>query len=102
MLRRLVNADVKWAVHRLDAEFLLFKLHRRKHRVGVVDLVAAREPELALGDVRPEDESLAVVFLDRKQIQLTTKTAMVTLFGFFTLLEPRVELFLREERRTVN
>src|SRR5215213_3891721 len=46
-LGQLVNADVKRAVHRLDAKLLLLEFHRRKHRIGVVALVPAREPKFA-------------------------------------------------------
>src|ERR1041385_5169431 len=131
MLRRLVNTDVKRAVHRLDAKFLLFKFHRREHRVDVVDFVPAGEPELTLRDVRredesisaqqqllaqvvfhllanraalrvPEDETLTVFFLNREQIELATQPSMISLLCLFALLQPRVELFLREERRAVD
>src|SRR6185369_13169428 len=59
MLRRLIDPDVERAVHRLDAKLLLFELHRREHRVDVVDFVPAREPKLALGDVWREDQTIA-------------------------------------------
>jgi hypothetical protein len=50
----------------------------------------------------PEDQALAVLFLNRKQIELTAETAMIALLSFFALLQPRIELFLREESRAVN
>src|SRR5689334_1213206 len=130
-LRRLVNADVKRAVHRLDAKLLPFKLHRREHRIGVVAFVTAREPQLAFRDVGrkhetvtasqellaqvvfhllanraalrvPEDQSLAVLFLNREQVELAAETTMIALLCFFALLQPRIELFLREESRAVD
>src|SRR6185369_5918095 len=97
----------------------------------VVDFVSARKPKLALGDVRredeavtaqqkllaqvvfhllanraafrvPEDQTLAIVFLNRKQVQLAAQTTMIALLSLFTLLEPCIELFLREESRAVD
>src|SRR4026208_2047873 len=115
MLRGFVDSDVKRAIHRLDPKLLALDFHRREHRIDVVDLVPAREPQVALGDVRredesitakqkllaqvifhlladraafrvPEDQALSVVFLNRKQVELTTKTTMISLLRFFTLL----------------
>src|SRR5215216_7576192 len=91
----------------------------------------AREPQLAFGNVRredqpvtskqellaqvvfhlladraafrmPEDQTLPVVFLNGKQVELTAETAMISLFRLFTLLQPGVEFFLRKERRAVD
>src|ERR1044072_5937264 len=93
--------------------------------------MAAREPQIAFRNVRrvdqpitaqqklfaqvvfhlladraafrvPEDQTLAVVFLNRKQIKLATQTTMIALLSFFTLLEPCIELFLREKSRAVD
>src|SRR6185503_493885 len=126
MLRGFVDSDVKRAVHRLDAKLLALEFHWGEHRVDVVDLVPAREPQVALRNMRredeaitaqqkllaqvvfhfladraalrvPEDQALAVIFLNRKQVELTTKTTMIALLSFFTLLQPRIELFLRKE-----
>src|SRR6478736_4019201 len=50
----------------------------------------------------PEDQTLAVVFLNREQIEFAAEAAMITFLGFFALLQPRVEFFLREESRAVD
>ena len=130
-LRGFIDPDVKRAVHRLDAKLLALEFHRRKHRVDVVDFMSTRMPEIAFGDVRredlpvtsqqqllaqvvfhlladraafrvPEDQTLTVLFLNRKQIQLAAQTTMIALLSFFTLLEPCIELFLRKESRAVD
>src|SRR6184192_4051801 len=99
---------MKRAIHRLNAELLFLELHRREHRIGIVLFMSADEPEIALGDVRrendavsalhklfakivlhlfangaafgmPEDEPLPVLFLNRKQIEFTSQAPMVAL-----------------------
>src|SRR5882672_3592883 len=122
---------MKRAVHRLDPKLLPFKLHWREHGVGIVFFVTADEPQIALGNVgrenqsiatscqlfaevifqllangaalrMPEHQSLAVLFLNRKQIKLFTQTPVISLFSLFALLQPRVQLFLRKEGRAVD
>src|SRR5690348_13424916 len=118
-------------VHRLEPVFLFLNGRRGKHRVGVVVLVPAREPELALRDVRrvnktvsatlkllfkelfhlvaddaalrmPEDQALAIVIVDRKEIELASKSTVVTLLSFFTLLEPGIEFLLLSKSDAVD
>src|SRR6185312_14972416 len=112
MLRGLVDANMARTIHRLKSEFRALEFHRRKHRVSVVLFVSTNRPKLALGYVRrknlpvaslsqlftnvvfhfatngsalrmPEDETLAVLFLNREQVQFPTKLAMVASLRFF-------------------
>src|SRR5689334_13735904 len=50
----------------------------------------------------PEDQTLPVIFLNRKQIEFTTEATMIAFLSFFALLQPRIELFLGEESRAVD
>src|SRR5215213_296676 len=131
MLRRLIDTDVKRAVHRLDAKLLALEFHRREHGVDIVDFMPAREPQLAFGNMRredepvaskqqlpaqvvfhlladraafrmPEDQPLPVLFLNRKQIQFAAQATMIALLCLFTLFQPGIELFLREKGRAVD
>src|SRR5882724_3931111 len=106
---------MKRTVHRLNAKLLSFKLHRREHWVGIVLFVPAHPPQITLRNVRrkneaiaaghelfaeiifhlfangsafgvPEYQSLAVGFLNRKEIQFSPKPAMIPLLGFLPLL----------------
>jgi hypothetical protein len=38
----------------------------------------------------PQNQTLAVVFLNRKQIEFTSELAMIALLGFFALSDPGV------------
>src|SRR5579885_28716 len=130
-LLRAVDADVERAVHRLDAELHVFELHRREHRVAVRLVVAARDPEVALGDVRrvnksvaalvqllvevvlhrladdralrvPEDEASAVLLLNREEVEFFAQATVVAPLGLLALLDPGVEFFLRGEGGSVD
>ena len=130
-LLRLINADVHRAVHRLQTKFSLFELGGRKHRVAIVLFVAANLPQLAFRDMGrvhqavialdqllpqilfhllshdralwvPQDETLAVLFLNRKQVEFASEPAMITLLGFFTLLQPGIKFLLRKECRAID
>src|SRR5258705_273664 len=110
---------MKRAVHRLEPKLRLFKRGRREHRVGIVLLMSTYLPQFALGDVwrinktivaphqflaqvvfhlltddsalrMPEDQSLPVLFLNRKQVEFFAKTSVISLLGLFALLEPCV------------
>ena len=50
----------------------------------------------------PQDETLAVLFLNRKQVEFASEPAMITLLGFFTLLQPGIKFLLRKERRAID
>jgi hypothetical protein len=50
----------------------------------------------------PENQPRPGEILDREQVQLLAQHAMVTLLGFFDLVEVIVEVFLREKRSAVN
>jgi hypothetical protein len=45
----------------------------------------------------PQDQARSVVIGDREKIQLASQASMIATFGFFALLEPRVELVLLRE-----
>src|SRR5437660_2703831 len=122
---------MKRTIHRLETELRLLQRRRRKHRVAIVLLVSTQLPQFALRDVRrvdkaivpsnqlfaqiilhllpndaalrmPEDQSLAILFLNRKQIEFAPETPMIAFLGFFTLLQPPIQFFLREESRAVD
>ncbi len=50
----------------------------------------------------PEDETLTVFVLNRKEIQLLSESAMVALFRFLTLTNPIFELLLSRECGAVD
>src|SRR6266481_7704502 len=50
----------------------------------------------------PEDQSLAIFFLNRKQIELTSKFSVIALFSLFALLQPGVQLLLCKESRAID
>src|SRR5687768_11121146 len=107
------------AVHRLQPIFLILDARRGVHRIGVITLMTARHPQVALGDVRreneavtaalqlvaqeplhlrtdystlrvPEDQPCSVLVRDREKVQLAAQLAVVALLRFLTLLHPRV------------
>ena len=80
---------------------------RRVHqRVAALQILGAHpvfhlfadDPALGM----PEDQSRPRQLLDGKQIELLAQHAMVALLGLFLLVDEIVEVFLREERRSVN
>src|SRR5438105_860852 len=122
---------MKRTIHRLETELRLLQRRRRKHRVAIVLLVSTQLPQFALRDVRrvdeaivpsnqlfaqiilhllpndaalrmPEDQSLAILFLNRKQIEFAPETPMIALLGFCTLPQPPIQFFLGEESRAVD
>src|SRR5580765_2906648 len=131
MLVGFVYPDMEGTIHRLQTKLGLFQLCRSKHHVGIVLFVATNAPQLALGNVRskdqsiatplklfaqvllhltanstalrmPQHQSLSVVFLNRKEIKLATEPPMIALFSLFALLQPGLELFLSEEGGAVD
>jgi len=112
---------VERAVHRLEAKLGLLGRHRREHRVGEILFVPAGPPQVAPGDVRrvdqavaalqqlltevvlhlladdtalrvPEDQALAVLLVNREEIELTAKPAVVASLGLLPLVDPRLQL----------
>src|ERR1051326_4806300 len=107
------------AIHRLQPKLSLFELCWREHGIAIVLFVPADYPQIAFGDVwcvhhaiiapheffaqvifhlltnnaalrMPKDQSLAVVFLNRKQIEFAPEFAMIALLSFFALSDPRI------------
>src|SRR5687768_12224441 len=107
------------AVHRLEPIFLVLDARRGVHRIGVIALVAACNPELTFRDVRrenktvasafeffleqplhlvtdnaafwvPEDETLAVFVADRKEVELAAELAVIAFLGLLALEYPCV------------
>jgi len=122
---------VERTVHGFEAELRVLGSGRREHRVGEVLLVPALPPEAALRDVRgvdetvaarqelvaeivfhqlahepalgvPEDQTLAVLLVDREQVELAPETAVVAPVGLLSLTEPRGELRPRGEGGAVD
>ena len=50
----------------------------------------------------PENQPRASQFLDGKQIELLAEHAVIALLGFFNAVQISVEVFLREERSSIN
>jgi len=116
-LLRFVDADMERAVHRLEPKLGFLNRSWRKHRIAVTLFMPADLPQFTLGDVRrvhktvisldqlaaqvvfhllandaalrmPEDQTLPVIFQNRKQIELAAKTTVVPFLSLFTLFQP--------------
>src|SRR5258708_5931339 len=130
-LGRLIDANMERAIHRLEPELRSFHLSRREHHIGKGLFVAAQLPKLAPGNVRrkhqpisalhelvaqivlhllanhtalrvPKNQTLSVLLLNRKQIQLAAQPTMIAPLGFLALLNPRLEFLWREESRAID
>jgi hypothetical protein len=50
----------------------------------------------------PEDQALPVFFMDRKEIEFASQPPVIALLRFLTLLEPCVQFVLREKSGAVD
>src|SRR5438128_11098246 len=130
-LLRSVYSDMERTIDRLEPELSRFECRRREHRIAVILFVTAQLPKLAFGNVRrvnktvialdqflaqivihlladdaafrmPENQTMTVTFLDRKEIQLAPEPSVIALLGFLALFEPRIQFFLSKERRPID
>ena len=61
-LVRLVDPDMERAIHRLEPILLVLDARRCVHRIGVVALVAALDPEIPLCDMRSVNKTISAAF----------------------------------------